>query len=85
MYGKTNWPEKFNPKISAIYALNDIDVKAPPRVVWKHLIEATNWHSYFPPEDQVKIHIPLHSTYYTPTDYPKAQKAMSPHPSEACC
>jgi hypothetical protein len=25
------WPEKYDPKTSAIYALNDIDVKAPPQ------------------------------------------------------
>jgi uncharacterized protein YndB with AHSA1/START domain len=41
--------------VSAIYALNDIDVKAPPEVVWKLLVDAENWSSYFPPEDRVKI------------------------------
>jgi uncharacterized protein YndB with AHSA1/START domain len=55
MYNKTIWPAKYDPKISAIYALNDIDVKAPAEIVWKLLIEAENWSSYFPPEDQVKI------------------------------
>jgi hypothetical protein len=29
------WPEKYDPKTSAIYALNDIDVKAPPQAVWR--------------------------------------------------
>lgn len=55
MYDKVIWPERFDPKISAIYALNDIDVKAPPEIVWRLLVEAENWSSYFPPEDQVKI------------------------------
>jgi uncharacterized protein YndB with AHSA1/START domain len=55
MYDKVIWPERYDPKISAIYALNDIDVKAPPEVVWKLLVDAENWSSYFPPEDQVKI------------------------------
>jgi len=27
------WPEKYDPKTSAIYALNDIDVKAPAQAV----------------------------------------------------
>jgi len=27
------WPEKYDPETSAIYALNDIDVKAPPQAV----------------------------------------------------
>jgi Uncharacterized conserved protein len=49
------WPERFDPRTSAIYALNDIDVKAPPDVVWKLLVDATNWSRYFPPEDQVRI------------------------------
>jgi hypothetical protein len=35
MYDRVIWPERYSPKISAIYALNDIDVKAPPEVVWK--------------------------------------------------
>jgi hypothetical protein len=30
------WPEKYDPKTSAIYALNDIDVKAPPLYI-EHL------------------------------------------------
>lgn len=49
------WPSRFDPKTSAIYALNDIDVKAPVETVWKLLVEAENWSSYFAPEDQVKI------------------------------
>ena len=55
MYDHVIWPERFDPKTSAIYALNDIDVKAPPEVVWRLLVDAENWSSYFPPEDQVKI------------------------------
>jgi uncharacterized protein YndB with AHSA1/START domain len=55
MYDHVTWPERFHPKTSAIYALNDIDVKAPPEVVWKLLVNAEKWSGYFPPEDQVKI------------------------------
>ncbi|MER9670019.1 SRPBCC domain-containing protein [Mesorhizobium sp. M0185] len=55
MYDHVTWPERYDPKTSAIYALNDIDVKAPPDAVWKLLVEAENWSSYFPAEDQVKI------------------------------
>lgn len=49
------WPPKYDPKISALYALNDSDMKAPPETVWQLLVEAENWHSYFAPENQVKI------------------------------
>ena len=55
MYDHVIWPHPFDPKTSAIYALNDIDVNAPPEVVWKLLVDAENWSSYFPAEDQVKI------------------------------
>jgi uncharacterized protein YndB with AHSA1/START domain len=55
MYDKVIWPEGYSPKTSAIYALNDVDVQAPPEVVWQLLVDAENWSSYFPPEDQVKI------------------------------
>ncbi|UAY55656.1 SRPBCC domain-containing protein [Arachidicoccus terrestris] len=55
MYDKVKWPADQEPKISAIYALNDIDIKAPAEVVWKLLVDAKNWGSYFPPEDQVEI------------------------------
>lgn len=49
------YPPEFDPRISAIYALNEVDVKAPAEVVWKLLVDAENWRSYFPPEDQVEI------------------------------
>ncbi|MGN6286634.1 MAG: SRPBCC family protein [Devosia sp.] len=55
MYDRVIWPEQYGPKTSAIYALNDIDVRASPEVVWRLLVDAENWSTYFPPEDQVKI------------------------------
>src|ERR1035438_1377674 len=55
MYNHVIWPKQYDPKTSAIYALNDIDVNAPPEVVWKSLVDAKNWSSYFPAENQVKI------------------------------
>ena len=55
MYNHVIWPEQYDPKISPIYALNDVDVNAPSEVVWKLLVDAENWSSYFPAESQVKI------------------------------
>jgi uncharacterized protein YndB with AHSA1/START domain len=55
MYNHVNWPHQYDPRRSAIYSLNDVDVKAPPEVVWRLLVDAENWSSYFPAEDQVKI------------------------------
>ena len=55
MYNHVIWPPAYDPKTSAIYALNDIDVQAPPEVVWKLLVEAESWARYFPAENQVKL------------------------------
>lgn len=55
MFNHVIWPEQYDPRISALYALNDIDIKAPPEVVWRLLVDAHHWSSYFPPEDQVQI------------------------------
>lgn len=55
MYDHVIWPEQYDPKISPIYALNDINVNAPAELVWKMLVDAKNWAEHFPPEDQVEI------------------------------
>jgi len=38
MYGHVIWPGRHDPKTSPIYALDDIDVRAPPEVIWKLLV-----------------------------------------------
>lgn len=55
MLDHVSYPPAYDPRVSAIYALNEIDVKAPPEVVWELLVDAENWSRYFPPEDQVRI------------------------------
>jgi uncharacterized protein YndB with AHSA1/START domain len=55
MYDHVIWPEPFHPRVSAIYGQNDIDVEAPADTVWMLLVDAKNWHRYFPPENQVRI------------------------------
>ncbi len=55
MIDRVIWPERYDPRASAIYALNDIDVKAPPEVVWRLLVDAEHWSHHFPAEDRVKI------------------------------
>ena len=54
MYDHVIWPERYDPKTSPIYALNDIDVRAPAEVLWKPLVDFENRSSCFPAEDQVK-------------------------------
>ena len=55
MLDHVTYPPEYDPRISPIYALNEIDVKAPAEVVWKLLVDAENWSGYFPPENQVRI------------------------------
>lgn len=49
------FPPENDPRVSALYALNEIDVRAPAEAVWQLLVDAENWSDYFPPEDQIKI------------------------------
>lgn len=55
MLHHVTYPPEFDPRISPIYALNEVDVRASADVVWRLLVEAEAWSSYFPPEDQVRI------------------------------
>ncbi len=45
MYEEVIWPERHRPRVSAIYALNDIDVDAPSELVWTLPIDAEHWSS----------------------------------------
>ncbi len=40
---KINWPEGFKPSKSAFFIHNEIDIKAPPQVVWDIFINAAKW------------------------------------------
>lgn len=55
MLDHVTYPPQHDPRVSAIYALNEIDVKAPAKIVWQLLVEAERWSEYFPPENQVRI------------------------------
>ena len=55
LYNKVIWPKQYHPRVSAIYALNDIDMNAPAEIVWKLLVDARDWSSYFPAENQIEL------------------------------
>jgi hypothetical protein len=47
---KTNlieWPEQFNPENSDFYVHNEIEINAAPEVVFKLLIEASDWIKWY--------------------------------------
>ncbi|EON76025.1 hypothetical protein ADIS_3503 [Lunatimonas lonarensis] len=41
------WPEQFNPEKSDFYVHNEIEINAAPEVVWKLLIEASDWNKWY--------------------------------------
>ena len=41
------YPPQYDPRISPIYALNEVDVKAPAAAVWRLLVDAGNWFRCF--------------------------------------
>ena len=55
MISRVKWPHQYDPRRSAIYALNDVDVKAPPELVWRLLIDAYNWSKFYHHAENVKI------------------------------
>ncbi|WP_420006350.1 SRPBCC family protein [Arenibacterium sp. LLYu02] len=55
MLDKVIFPADHDPRVSSLYALNEIDAKAPIETVWKMLVEAETWFEHFPPENQIEI------------------------------
>lgn len=41
------WPDEFNPAKAKWYVYNEIEIKARPEVVWKILIDAKKWHTFY--------------------------------------
>ncbi|WP_312608333.1 SRPBCC family protein [Agrobacterium pusense] len=55
MLDKVIFPAGHDPRVSSLYALNEIDAKAPIEAVWKLLVEAEKWFEHFPPENRIRI------------------------------
>jgi uncharacterized protein YndB with AHSA1/START domain len=55
MQNHVSWPAQYDPRCSHIYSLNEADVNAPRELVWKLLIDAEHWSSYYPHAEDVKI------------------------------
>jgi hypothetical protein len=41
------WPDSFHPQDANFYIYNEIEIDAPPEVVWNIIIDAKNWHTYY--------------------------------------
>jgi len=55
MLDHVKWPYESDPRRSHIYAMNEIEVDAPPQVVWDILIDAENWSNFYPGAEELKI------------------------------
>jgi uncharacterized protein YndB with AHSA1/START domain len=55
LFDHVTFPPEHDPRVSALYALNEIDVNAPAELVWELLVDAEHWASYFPPENRIRI------------------------------
>lgn len=50
-----HWPEGFSPDSADLFAHNEIFVHAPPSAVWRHLVEAEKWPSWYPNSRDVRV------------------------------
>ncbi|MBV8585744.1 MAG: SRPBCC domain-containing protein [Verrucomicrobia bacterium] len=50
-----HWPAGFSPGAAALFAHNEIFIKAPSAVVWRHLVAAQNWPAWYPNAQEVRV------------------------------
>ncbi|WP_372572595.1 SRPBCC family protein [Ruegeria jejuensis] len=41
------WPEKYDPKLSAVHVVNSLQMRANSQAVWHHLIHAAAWPQWY--------------------------------------
>jgi uncharacterized protein YndB with AHSA1/START domain len=50
-----HWPPGFSPDGAVLFAHNSIFIKAPSATVWRHLVEAQKWPTWYPNSEDVQI------------------------------
>jgi len=50
-----HWPSGFSPSQATVFAHNEVFIKASCTTVWRHLVEAQNWPSWYPNAQDVAI------------------------------
>jgi hypothetical protein len=55
MSNRVIYPDQNDPRRSHIHALNEVDIKAAPEAIWKLLIDAEDYSSFYPHAKEVKI------------------------------
>ena len=49
------WPAEARPEVSPVYGRSEIEIAAPPAVVWGHLVRAEAWPEWFADCGSVRI------------------------------
>jgi uncharacterized protein YndB with AHSA1/START domain len=50
-----HWPGEFAPDKVDVFLHNQVEIGAPPRVVWENLVAATKWPSWYANSSDVRI------------------------------
>ncbi len=50
-----HWPDGFNPKDTDAFVHNEIWIKAPAKVIWENLVNATEWPGWYANSSDVQI------------------------------
>ncbi len=52
---RIRWPERYSPEKSTFFVHNEIQIKAPPKVVWDILLQAESWPQWYTGAKNVKL------------------------------
>jgi uncharacterized protein YndB with AHSA1/START domain len=50
-----HWPVEFTPKAADLFSHNERLIEAPCETVWKHIVDAGNWPSWYPNSTAVRF------------------------------
>jgi uncharacterized protein YndB with AHSA1/START domain len=53
--GAVNWPARYRPEEAAFFVHNEIEIAAPPEVVWEELVQAEAWPGWYEGASGVKV------------------------------
>lgn len=52
---KINWPDTYKPEEAGFFVHNEIEIQAPPEIVWQYLINAEAWPQWYEGMTAVKV------------------------------
>jgi uncharacterized protein YndB with AHSA1/START domain len=52
---RINWPEQYEPKRVSFFVHNQIDIDASPEAVWKVIVQAETWPTWYEGAENVKV------------------------------